>query len=114
MNHRPGANALFLAIKGAGSSSLENVIEFGGALVEVRPGSVDVNGVDPGGQALVPLAQEAIAHATGAFFPWGIVLMADNEIPGKGGRGVISHQPIAIGGSQLVDSEIAAGRAPVR
>ena len=62
--------------------ALQHVVEFAGALVVVRPGAVDVHGVDPGGRAqrLVLAADQPVAPAAGAPLPGGVSLVADKDL----------------------------------
>jgi hypothetical protein len=82
VNHGAGPDLALLTIEDHLSFALEDVVEFGGALVKMRPGSVDVDGVRPSGHILVSLAQQAIAISASAPFLGHFVLVAEDEIGG--------------------------------
>ena len=91
LNHGAGVNRMFLAIEDYGAFPLKHVVEFGGALVVVWPGTINIHGMSPCSGPLVPLADEAIAMPAGATFPWGVTLMAKNNVPGKRGEWFVCH-----------------------
>lgn len=91
MNHGAGVNRVFLTIENHGTFPLKHVVEFGGTLVVVRPGTINVHGVSPRSNILVTLTDKSIAVSAGAAFPRGVMLVAKNELPWRRGSRSVCH-----------------------